>query len=338
MSRTLLIVLGALVSLALAGLAVTQIADQRWVLAAALIGLAIAVVVGVFGVLEQQRRSNFRGRVQSFSGQQADDRGPGGSSDGLAVPHSSQKSLMDRIAPEADIAGIKENRGQILFGTVAAGLVLGVAVAVLVGSPLGLLAGLAAPLITRSIVKRRVAKTRKLFEQQLSDNLDVVSSALRVGHSIAGAFAVTVEASDEPSRSELGRAIAEEQLGVPLDVALRHVAVRMQSRDLDQVALVVRLQRDAGTNAAEVIDQVSENVRGRMDLERLVRTLTAQGRMARWIVSALPLFLFGAMFVLNREYLAPLWETPIGKAGMVLALIMITTGSLVIKKIVEIEV
>ena len=60
----------------------------------------------------------------------------------------------------------------------------------------------------------------------------------------------------------------------------------MQSRDIDQVALVARLQRDAGTNAAEVIDQVSENVRGRMDLERLVRTLTAQGRMARWIVSA----------------------------------------------------
>ncbi len=166
----------------------------------------------------------------------------------------------------------------------------------------------------------------------------MVASALRVGQSLAGAFAVTVEAADEPSRSELGRAIADEQLGVPLDVALRRVATRMQSRDLDQVALVTRLQRDAGTNAAEVIEQVAENIRGRMDLERLVRTLTAQGRMARWIVSLLPLFLFGAMYVLNREYLAPLWQTNLGKAGMVVGLIMISAGSLVIKRIVEIEV
>ena len=72
-----------------------------------------------------------------------------------------------------------------------------------------------------------------------------------------------------------------------------------------QVALVARLQREAGTNAAEVLDQVSENVRNRMELVRLIRTLTAQGRMARWIVSLLPVFLFVAIYVLNREYLQP---------------------------------
>lgn len=338
MSRALLIVLGGIAAALLAGVAVVQAVEQRWLFVAALAILAVAVIVATFGAIEQQRRSDFRGRVQSFSGMPDEEVTSSGTNGGAASPDASKQSAIHRIAPEAEIAGIHEDLGRILFATVAGGLILGVAVAVLVGSPWGLLAGLAAPLVTRSVVKRRVARTRKLFEQQLADNLDVVSSALRVGHSIAGSFAVTVEAADEPSRSELGRAIAEEQLGVPLDVALRNVAGRMQSRDLDQVALVVRLQRDAGTNAAEVIDQVAENVRGRMDLERLVRTLTAQGRMARWIVSALPLFLFGAMFVLNREYLAPLWEMDLGKAGMVLALIMIATGSLIIKKIVEIEV
>ena len=166
----------------------------------------------------------------------------------------------------------------------------------------------------------------------------MVASALRAGHSLVGALTVTVDASSEPSRSELGRALADEQLGVPLDDALRVVAKRMDNRDLIQVAMVAMLQREAGTNAAEVLEQVAENVRDQMELKRLVRTLTAQGRMARWIVSFLPLFLFVALFLINRSYLAPLWETNGGIAAMIVAGVMIVAGSFVIKRIVEIEV
>jgi tight adherence protein B len=104
------------------------------------------------------------------------------------------------------------------------------------------------------------------------------------------------------------------------------------------VALVSMLQREAGTNAAEVLEQVAENVRGQMDLKRLVRTLTAQGRMARWIVSFLPLGLFLALFLLNRHYLRPLWETNGGIAAMIVAGLMVIAGSLLIKRIVEIDV
>ena len=333
-----MILLGGLVSLLLAGAAALQLADRHWIAGAVLLALAVAVVVAAFGVLEQQRRRSLRGRVHSFLEEPRADPTSRQGDDGPAPPRTAKQTAIERLAPEADIAGIEGNLGGIFLAMVAGGLFFGIVVAIVVSSPWGLLAALVAPVVMRSVVKRRAARTRKRFEQQLPDNLDVVSSALRVGHSLGGAFAVTVEAADEPSRSELGRAIAEEQLGVPLDVALRHTAARMQSRDLDQVALVARLQRDAGTNAAEVIDQVSENIRGRMDLERLVRTLTAQGRMARWIVSAIPFFLFAAMFLLNREYLQPLWQTPLGRAGMVLGLIMILTGSFVIKKIVEIEV
>ena len=62
----------------------------------------------------------------------------------------------------------------------------------------------------------------------------------------------------------------------------------MRSRDLEQVALVASVQSETGGNAAEVLDRVTESIRERQELRRLVRTLTAQGRLARWIVSFLP--------------------------------------------------
>ena len=62
----------------------------------------------------------------------------------------------------------------------------------------------------------------------------------------------------------------------------------MDSKDLEQVALVAALQRETGGNTAEVLDRVTETVRERMALRRMVNTLTAQGRMSRWVLTALP--------------------------------------------------
>ena len=227
---------------------------------------------------------------------------------------------------------------RIVSLTVLASLALGGIVWVLTSSPLGLLAGLAMPFIVRWAVGFRARRVRAAFAEQLPDNLDVVSAALRAGHSLVGGLSVTVEAAGEPSRRELGRALADEQLGVALDEALRLVGKRMANRDLIQVAIVARLQREAGTNAAEVLEQVAVNVRHQMELRRLVKTLTAQGRMARWIVSALPLFLFGALYLLNKAYLKPLWSTNLGIVALCGAAVMVFSGSFIIKKIVEIEV
>ena len=65
--------------------------------------------------------------------------------------------------------------------------------------------------------------------------------------------------------------IADEQLGVSLEDALEVVAQRMESRDLEQVALVAALQHETGGNTAEVLDRVAETVRERFELRRLVR-------------------------------------------------------------------
>ena len=133
--------------------------------------------------------------------------------------------------------------------------------------------------------------------------------------------------------------IADEQLGVPLEDALEVVARRMDNDDLEQVALVATLQRETGGNTAEVLDRVAETIRERHELRRLVRTLTAQGRMSRWVVSLLPVGLLAVISLLNPGYLEPLF-THSDRAGCCwsLAAAMVIAGSLVIKRIVDIEV
>ena len=166
----------------------------------------------------------------------------------------------------------------------------------------------------------------------------MLAQSLRSGHSLVGAIAVVSETASEPTKSELARIVSDEHLGVPLDDALTACVQRMKNRDLDQVAVVALIQRDAGGNAADVIDQVAFNVRVRQELRRLARTLTAQGRMARWILTALPVSLFFLLLLINKDYLSPLWTTTYGIMALIISVIMVTIGSTIIKHIVNIKV
>lgn len=273
----------------------------------------------------------------------------------LAVPESSEESerrktvlaraeksfertrWWARFQEELALAGIETPALTIVLAA-AAGTLLATWILFSVGGLLIAPAGLAVPFLVRGLIRRKLERKRNLFADQLPDNLQVLASALRAGHSMVGALSVVVDDCPEPSRNEFRRVIADEQLGVPLDQALMVVAERMQSRDLEQVALVAALQRETGGNTAEVLDSVAETVRGRFELRRLVRTLTTQGRMSRWIVSLLPIALLILISSINPSYISPLFTHPAGRAALVLGAVMLVTGSLVIKKIVNIKV
>jgi tight adherence protein B len=226
---------------------------------------------------------------------------------------------------------------QLIVGTIVLTLFVMWFMATFVAGPLALV-GLGVPFFVRGLILYRVEKRRRAFADQLPDNLDVVASGLRAGHSLVGGLALVVKDASEPSRSEFQRVVTDEQLGVPLEDALAVVARRMKSRDVEQVALVSSLQRETGSNSAEVLDRVIEGIRERTALRRLVRSLTAQGRLSRWVVTFLPVGLLFVVSLLNPTYMKPLFTHTSGRLMLGVGVMMIVLGSLVIKKIVDIKV
>jgi tight adherence protein B len=241
-----------------------------------------------------------------------------------------------RFERALEIARIEVPARQIVAATAITTVAFGFVGAIL--SPIFVVVGLVVPLIARELIQRRLDRVRNAFSEQLPDTLQVLASSLRAGHSFVGALAVVVSEAPDPTRSEFQRVLADEQLGVPIEDGLRTVADRMASTELEQVALVAELQREAGGNMAEVLDTVVETIRERFDLRRLVKTLTAQGRMARWIVSLLPVALALVLTLLNPTYMNPLFTTSLGRVLILVAAVMVVSGSLIIKKIVDIKV
>jgi tight adherence protein B len=243
-----------------------------------------------------------------------------------------------RFETDVELGGFGLSALAIAGWTIVGGILASIVAAIVFQSLWGLLLGLAAPFVTRYVVSRRVRKMRRAFEEQLADNVDVLAGAMRTGHSTMGALSVMADSAIEPSKTEFRRVLQDEQLGVPLDDALMVMARRMESKDGEQIALVMRLQREAGGNTAEVLDRVAEVIRGRMELRRLVDVLTAQARISRWILTLLPVAVLGMLLMSGGDYLDPMLSSLVGKIALVFGAVLVLIGSFWIKQISKLDV
>lgn len=181
-------------------------------------------------------------------------------------------------------------------------------------------------------------RRRDKFNVQLPDALATMSNALRAGFSIVQAFGSVVEMGDDPISEEFEILQRQLSIGMSFEDALDSLSQRVGSDDLTLVTTAILISRKTGGNVTEIFDKISETIRGRMKIERKVRTLTAQGRMQGIIVSVLPFFLGLVMLVLKPGMMVPFLFSLTGLISCLAVLLLITVGWLIIRKIVTIDV
>jgi tight adherence protein B len=220
----------------------------------------------------------------------------------------------------------------------AGSLLAGLFVAVVTGRPVTLLVVVPlGPLAAWVYVTHKASAWYAHFDATLADSLTVLASSLRAGHSLLQAIANVAEESDEQIASEWNETVRQTRLGVGVDDALEEMVERVGNRDLQWIALVTRVQHQAGGNMAEMFDIVAETVRQRHRLRAQIHSLTAQGRMSRWILTAMPFVLAGMFFVLSPTYIGEL-KSGSGLVLLSIAGVSILIGSIWLKRIVDIEV
>jgi len=182
------------------------------------------------------------------------------------------------------------------------------------------------------------ARRRERFNLQLPEALATMSNALRAGFSISQAFDSVVEQGEPPTSEEF--AILQQQLkiGMSFEDALESMTQRVGSDDLTLVTTAILISRKTGGNVTEIFDKISETIRGRMRIERKVKSLTAQGRLQGIIVSTMPLFLGLIMTFIKPAMMIPFLTSFTGVLAMLATCALITVGWLMIRKIIKIDV
>jgi tight adherence protein B len=160
---------------------------------------------------------------------------------------------------------------------------------------------------------------------------------MRTGRSITEGVTIIAEAAEEPTRRELQRVLVEERAGLALEQALLPVAERMESSEVEQVCVIAALHRRTGANITEVLDRIADTARQRVEIRRELNTMTAQARLTRNILIALPVVIVIALNLIDRGYTHPLFHTTLGIFVLVVAIVMVMIGARIMKAIVNID-
>jgi len=175
----------------------------------------------------------------------------------------------------------------------------------------------------------------KAFDNQLPDLLITMAASLKAGHSFRQGIQSVVDEGAEPAATEFKRVLTETRLGRPMDDALNEMSDRVGSKNLSFVITAVTIQRQIGGSLAGLFDMVAETVRQRQQFARKIRGLTAMGRASAYVLIGLPFFIALAITVVNSTYISPLFHTSTGHMLIMIALGMMTFGSLILKKMVS---
>jgi tight adherence protein B len=312
----------------------------------ALIGLVVGGIVLLSGCfwLASQRESRLRRRIEPHL---AGSTAKSGLAQRRANGAETRAKLADAI--EATFANFKQFRrlaqlieradlplrpGELLAMSIGAAFAAGLITAVL-GFPTLLILvvmafGFALPI---AYVGWKARGRLHRFENQLPDMLITMAASLKAGHSFRQGIQSVVEEGAEPASEEFQRVLAETQLGKPMDEALAHMAERVDSANFSFVITAVTIQRQIGGSLSGLFDMVADTVRQRQQFARKVKSLTAMGRMSAYVLVALPFFMAGLTTLMSPRYMAPLWHTGVGQTMVASGLVMITIGSLILKKI-----
>lgn len=311
--------------------------------AAVLISAVAGLLLGLAVYLLFNRKQTVADRVSAYVSLRTGDEEAGKSLIERALGDAQARKIVrspwiTQLRTEMEVADIKIGFEQLMALSLLLGVLLGYLLYASVHSPFGAVLGVFVPIGAVLGIRFLAGRQRRLFSEQLPDNLQVVASAMRSGQTFVGALKAVLEDAPEPSRRELRRAVLDEEVGIPLADALGQVTVRMKSEDFQHVAVVAALQRETGGNTAEVIDLVAQTVRERIEIRRMVRGLTAQGRLSGGILSGLPIAMLIFISTINPAYVHPLFHTTPGLVALGVAIGLVAAGGITMKKIIEIKV
>jgi len=306
----------------------------------------LAVSIG-WSALEARRKKKVVGMLQTVAGKTAvvettvlKDAG-GGRAD-LLSRLAARMNLSTRLQSQIQQAGLDWSVGKLLVAmgvAAAAGAVVGLRLKMLIVPSLSCaVAALVMGCLPYLYVVRKRSKRLGMFEEQFPEALDFVSRAMRAGHAFSVSLEMLAEESPEPLSREFRQVFNEQNLGAPIDVALKNLAARVPLLDVSFFVSAVMLQKETGGNLSEILNKLSYVIRERFKLKGQVKAASAHGRVTGLILTIMPIVLMFALLAVAPGYLQSMAKDPDGKWLVVGAIAGQFLGYYFIRRIINIKV
>lgn len=173
---------------------------------------------------------------------------------------------------------------------------------------------------------------------QMVDGMTIMSNGIKAGQSLTQSMERVVENIKGPLSQEFSLILNKIRLGMSVEEALNEFGERIPRQDVQMFVTAVNILKETGGNLAETFQTITTTVRERQKVEKKIEALTAQGQMQATIISLVPLLLLVIFYVIDPNYIMPLFTRPLGWVALALMLSLQVIGLVVMKKVVTIKV
>jgi len=187
------------------------------------------------------------------------------------------------------------------------------------------------------VVGYRQRRRRDRFNEQLAGMLQLLSNSLKTGYAIDRALETVATKSPPPVSTEFERVTTQITLGTSVEDALSALLLRIDSPDLEFIVTAILLHVRVGGNLAEVLDNIADTLRDRLQTKRDMSVLTAQSRASATIITGLPILLALGLYIFIPGYFAPMTTSFVGIVLLVIAGAFILVGNLLIRRMTQLQ-
>lgn len=186
-------------------------------------------------------------------------------------------------------------------------------------------------------VNKKRAKRVELFEQQLIDAISIMSSCLKAGLTFQQALVSISKEMPNPISEEFGRVVKELKLGSSIEISLTRLSDKIGSQNFMMIVSAILIQRQTGGNLSEILTNISGTIKERFKIKNEIKVLTATARTSGLVVGLMPVAIILVFMLFNPDYVTIFFESNLGIAMIITAIVMEVIGYLVIRKIVNIR-
>ena len=177
----------------------------------------------------------------------------------------------------------------------------------------------------------------KKFERQLPEALGLIARALRAGQAFPSGLKMVADEFDDPIGTEFKETLDEINFGVSVTDALKALSSRIECTDLKFFVISVIIQKESGGNLAEILENIAGIIRERFKIQGRIQSLAAEGKLSAYILVALPFAIALVFLIINPEYIKLLLSDIIGEIMIIFAIVMMSIGILVMRKMIRID-
>ena len=204
---------------------------------------------------------------------------------------------------------------------------------------IGLLFGIGAGLgLPRWVVGFLAKRRAKKFGEAFADASDIIVRGIKSGLPVQECLLVIARESPEPLASEFRKLVDSVSHGVTLEQALEKMHARMPLSELRFFTIVLGIQQKTGGNLAEALGNLSAVLRSRKLMREKIKAYSAEASASAMIIGSLPPGVVILISITTPSYLSVLFHTPTGQLILLGAVVWMSIGVFIMKRMVSFKI